>query len=155
MANMSVKEKINNNVIELETFVPYQISVLADLIARRSAAITKSYGGINLSQWRVLAAIADQPGRTANEVTLVTPMDKGIVSRAVKGLLERGLLVRNASQEDGRLAHLFLTPKGRRTYLKLAAEIRKIETQMSLNMPTKSWAKMNSLLNNMIKDFPA
>ncbi|MBL4620709.1 MAG: winged helix-turn-helix transcriptional regulator [Alphaproteobacteria bacterium] len=149
---MSVKEK--NAVIALDAFVPYQISVLADLIARRSAAITKSCG-INLSQWRVLAAIADQPGRTANEVTSVTPMDKGIVSRAVKGLLELGLLIRNASQEDGRLAHLFLTPKGRRTYLKLACEIRKIETHMSMSVPKKGWAQMSSLLNDIVKDFPA
>jgi len=149
---MPVKEK--NAVIALDAFVPYQISVLADLIARRSAAITKSCG-INLSQWRVLAAIADQPGRTANEVTSVTPMDKGIVSRAVKGLLELGLLIRNASQEDGRLAHLFLTPKGRRTYLKLACEIRKIETHMSMSVPKKGWAQMSSLLNDIVKDFPA
>jgi len=149
---MSVKEK--NAVIALDAFVPYQISVLADLIARRSAAITKSCG-INLSQWRVLAAIADQPGRTANEVTSVTPMDKGIVSRAVKGLLELGLLIRNASQEDGRLAHLFLTPKGRRTYLKLACEIRKIETHMSMSVPKKGWAQMSSLLNDIVKNFPA
>ncbi len=150
--NVPVKEK--NDVIALDAFVPYQISVLADLIARRSAAITKSCG-INLSQWRVLAAVADRPGRTANEVTSVTPMDKGIVSRAVKGLLELGLLIRNASQEDGRLAHLFLTPKGRRTYTKLASEIRKIETHMSMSVPKKNWAQMSSLLNDIVKDFPA
>jgi len=148
---MPVKEQID--AIELATFAPYQISVLADMIARRVAAITKSHAGINLSQWRVLAAVADQAGCTANEVTAVTPMDKGIVSRAVKALLEMGLLVRNASQEDGRLAHLYLTPKGRRAYALLATKIREIDAQMSRNVTKKNWKQLSVLLNSMINGF--
>ena len=109
----------------LERYWPYQITVLADRIARRTTRIVKSHG-INLSQWRVLAAVAEQPGRTAVAVVRVTPMDKGIVSRATRGLLEQGLLRREASQTDGRLSHLFLTPAGAKLYEAIAPQVEAV-----------------------------
>lgn len=97
----------------------YKVSVLADLVARRVASEVQRTSGLNLSQWRVLAAVADRPGRTSTEVVEITPMDKPIVSRAVRVLVERGLLRREASQEDGRRAYLMLTAEGEATYRQL------------------------------------
>ena len=51
--------------IRLNEYWPYQVTVLADRIARLTSAIVKREAGLNLSQWRVLAAIAEAPGRTA------------------------------------------------------------------------------------------
>jgi len=125
---MNVKRNIKP--IHLASFPPYQISLLADQLARKNAAIAKSHNGLNLSQWRVLAAIAEAPGRTANEVVAVTPMDKGIVSRAVKNLLELQLIERKISNNDGRLGHLFLTEKGLSQYQSMAKQIRVLEKQL-------------------------
>ena len=97
---MAVNPK--DDILRLDSNVPYQISVLSHRIARETAAITERHGGLNISQWRVMAAVAERPGRTANEVVAITPMDKGIVSRAVKALLDKGMLARKASNEDGR-----------------------------------------------------
>ena len=85
---------------EARQLLAYQVTVLADQIARRTSSVVKRYE-LNLSQWRVLAAVADKPGRTSAEVVTITPMDKGIVSRATKALLTMGLLTRVASQSDG------------------------------------------------------
>jgi DNA-binding MarR family transcriptional regulator len=112
--------------IRLDSYWPYQVTVLADLISRRTAEIVKREGELNLSQWRVLAAIAEQPGRTAVEVVAMTPMDKGIVSRATKALLTAGLLVRQASQVDGRVSHLFLTDKGDALYQRLRPHVEAV-----------------------------
>lgn len=125
-----MKDQREIDAIRLDAFLPYQITVLADAIARRTATIAETRAGLNLSQWRVIAAIAERPGRTANEVAAVTPMDKGVVSRAVKALLATGLVVRKASQADGRLGHLHLTAKGQDIYARLAGEIREIETAL-------------------------
>jgi len=112
--------------LKLDGYWPYQIVVLADLISRRTAAIVRDEAELNLSQWRVLAAIAEAPGRTANEVVQVTPMDKGIVSRATKALLEGRLVRRKASQEDGRVSHLYLTVSGQSLYAKLLPKVEAI-----------------------------
>lgn len=112
-------------VFALEQDWSYKVTVLADLVARRVTSVVQRVSGLNLSQWRVLAAIADKPGRTASDVVDVTPMDKAIVSRAVASLVERDLLRRTASQNDGRSSHLQLTDNGYTLYNEIVSEMRK------------------------------
>ncbi len=144
---MNVKPEID--VIRLETFPPYQISLLADRIARRTAAIARDHDGLNLSHWRVLAAVGEAPGRTANDVVAVTPMDKGIVSRAVKSLIDMKLLSRKASQEDGRVGHLYLTAKGMRRYAAMAGEVRGVEKRLRACLTDEDWSVLSDLLRRL------
>lgn len=140
--------------IRLDEYWPYQVTVLADIIARQTAAVVREHGGLNLSQWRVLAAIAEQPGRTAVDVVTVTPMDKGIVSRATKALLESGLLVRRASQSDGRVSHLFLTGKGSRLYQSLKAHVETVPEPADAILSPREQAAFCSLLKRLAKALP-
>ena len=103
----------------------YKVAVLADLVAKRVARIAAREAGVSLAQWRVLAALADRPGRTAREVVDVTPMDKGMVSRAVTALAERGLVERRADGADARRVFLTLTEAGQATFAVVAAELRR------------------------------
>ena len=140
----------DDEVIRLGNFLPYQVVLLADRIGKRIAAVLKSHDDMNLSHWRVLAAVAEVPGRTANEVVAVTPMDKGIVSRAVKSLIGEGLLERRASDSDGRLGHLHLTTSGEKLYRAIAADIRAVEKQMRASLPPGQWADMQSALSRLL-----
>jgi len=117
---MSGKDR---NHIELENFWPYQAVVLADQISRHTLSIVKAEAGLNLSQWRVLAAVAEKPGRTARDVTDFTPMDKTIVSRAVSSLIKMGLIKKTPDKRDKRQLFLVATPKGRDIYENVAAQL--------------------------------
>lgn len=127
--NASTTPAAGRHILELETYWPYQLTVLADRISRHSAAVVRQHAGLNLSQWRVMAAVAERPGRTAAEVVAITPMDKGIVSRATKALLTAGLMVREASQGDGRISHLHLTEQGEQVYRALVPHIEAVSHQ--------------------------
>lgn len=94
----------------------YKVTVLSDMVARRVARIVSEISGLNLSQWRVMIAVADQAGRTVSDVVTVTPMDKTIVSRSAQHLVKIGLLTRTASALDGRVSHLNLTETGQNLY---------------------------------------
>ncbi len=109
--------------IKLDDYWPYQVVVLADLIAKHTTSVLKKHGNINLSQWRVLAAVADKEGRTSAEVVTVTPMDKGIVSRATATLVDNGILEKVTDTEDRRRARLYLTSTGRDIYARIALEL--------------------------------
>lgn len=109
--------------LKLDAFWPYQTVVLADLVSRNTHGVLKAHSDLNLSQWRVLAAIAEAPGRTAAEVTAVTPMDKGIVSRAVASLIEGHLIARTPDPDDKRRAALHLTPQGQSDYNRVARHL--------------------------------
>lgn len=109
--------------IKLSTFWPYQVSVLADQISRHTVEIAKQDAGLNLSQWRVLAAVAEKPGRTSASVVAITPMDKGIVSRAVQSLIAQGLITKTADDDDKRRYSLTLTTSGNEHYSNIARRL--------------------------------
>jgi DNA-binding MarR family transcriptional regulator len=115
--NMS---KTAHSHITLDDFWPYQAVVLADQISRHTLGIVKEEADLNLSQWRVLAAIAEAPGRTAAEVTAITPMDKTIVSRAVSSLITLGLATKISDAVDKRRSSLSVTAKGQDIYERIA-----------------------------------
>ena len=112
--------KKNTSHISLDSFWPYQAIVLADHVSRYTLSVVRAEAGLNLSQWRVLAAVADRTGRTAAEVTAVTPMDKTIVSRAVSSLITDGLIKKTPNSSDKRRHSLMMTASGAAIYKKIA-----------------------------------
>lgn len=111
--------------IELETFWPYRAVVLADQISRYTLGVAREEAGLNLSQWRVLAAVAEKPGRTSAEVAAITPMDKTIVSRAVSSLIENSLIQKTTDASDKRRLSLSPTKTGRDIYKSVATRLNK------------------------------
>jgi len=109
--------------IELDNFWAYQVVVLADQISRYTLDVVRSEADLNQSQWRVLAAVADKPGRSAAEVTAVTPMDKTIVSRAVASLIKDGLIKRTPNQDDKRTGALEMTKNGAARYARISEKL--------------------------------
>lgn len=112
--------------IRLDTFLPYRFAVLSDRLSQRLARV---YEGCGLSspQWRVLAAVAEKPGRSAQDVVRMTPMEKATVSRAVSALIARGLMRREADDRDGRTSRLTLTAEGERLYGEIAPGVLAVE----------------------------
>ena len=150
---MNTNSSHPKEILHLESYWPYQITVLADRIARRTSKIVKEHD-LNISQWRVLAAIADKPGRTSVEVVTITPMDKGIVSRATQALLKRGLIRRKASQSDGRISHLHLTKQGSRVYQMLIPQIEQILQQPDDCLTPKDQQQLVDTLRKLIQILP-
>lgn len=114
----------NDPALSLQQYWPYKAAVLGDLVGRHTAQVLKQHGDLNLSQWRVLAAVGEAPGRMAHEVVAITPMDKGIVSRAVKTLIAKGLLHRDVDKQDRRRASLVPTALGQQVYSAIAASLQ-------------------------------
>jgi DNA-binding MarR family transcriptional regulator len=102
--------------LDLETFLPYRLSVLTNHISRGLADIYSERFGISVTEWRVIAVLGRDRGLSANEVAERTAMDKVAVSRAVARLLERELLLRGMHDSDRRRSVLALSPAGEAVY---------------------------------------
>src|SRR5579862_1680351 len=99
--------------LKLEKFLPYRLSVLAQLV---SESLHDLYAGpfdLTVTQWRVMAALGRFAPLTASQVSKRIVMDKVAVSRAVAALMKRGLIGRAADRRDRRRASLKLSPSGR------------------------------------------
>ena len=73
----------------------------------------------SLTQVRVMYEIAHRSGVTAGELAEGLDLDRGYLSRMLKGFETRKLLVRTPAPEDGRRQHLRMTPAGMRVFAPL------------------------------------
>jgi DNA-binding MarR family transcriptional regulator len=106
---------------ELDTFLPYRLSVAAGQVSRRFARLYGVETGISMPEWRVLAHLAQAGPVSVRDIHGRVDMDKSKVSRAA-GRLERAGLVRKVGHaEDRRLVALSLTPAGEALMARLGA----------------------------------
>jgi len=106
--------------LDLERFVPYQLSVLSNVVSQE---IAQAYGerfGLAVTEWRIIAVLGRFPGLSAMGVAERSAMDKVAVSRAVASLLERGLLHREVHGDDRRRSVLELSEPGQAVYAQVA-----------------------------------
>ena len=116
-------ETDKTNPIKLVEFWPYKAVFLADQVSRFTLSVARDTENLNLSQWRVLAAIAEKPGITAANVTRMTPMDKTLVSRAVQSLITLKLIRKLPDKDDKRRISLHTTQKGYNVYKDIASKL--------------------------------
>ena len=113
--------------LKLDTFLPYRLSVVSN---RVSAAIATAYDrlfGLKISEWRLIAVIAERQAITQQAVGVATRMDKVTVSRAAQALTGRGLIARQPNMGDKRSHLLTLTATGRALYDQVAPKALEME----------------------------
>jgi len=109
----------SSQVLQLEKFLPYRLSIVAQLV---SESLHDLYAGpfdLAVTEWRVMAALGRFAPLTASEVGQRIVMDKVAISRAVARLEERGLVERTADRADRRRAPLRLSAKGRGVHARI------------------------------------
>ena len=105
--------------LELENFLPYRLSVLAQLVSESLHDLYAEPFGLSVTQWRVMAALGRFAPLTASDVGQRIVMDKVAVSRAVAGLMKRGLVERATDRNDRRRASLRLSARGRAMHARI------------------------------------
>ncbi len=120
-----------SEVLLLETFLPYRLSVLANRLSR---ALSREYAqafGLTTPEWRVMAVLGADRARSAEEVSRATAMDKVAVSRAVARLTARRLVRRRRDARDRRRLVLTLSKEGRRIYAEIVPLARAFESRLA------------------------
>jgi DNA-binding MarR family transcriptional regulator len=103
-------------LIKLESFLPYRLSVLANVTSSAIAAAYELRFGLTIPEWRVIAVLTRHPGLSAREVAEKSRMDAVAVSRAVNRLLRAGRLRRAVAADDRRRSILQVSPAGAAVY---------------------------------------
>src|SRR5690242_7229320 len=93
--------------LQLDTFLPYRLAVLASLTAQALSVVHAAHGLTHV-EWVILAAIAEQPRTTAKAIGATFHMQKAKVSRGVSALLRRKLINSALHRRDRRLVELQL-----------------------------------------------
>ncbi|HXQ64605.1 MAG TPA: MarR family winged helix-turn-helix transcriptional regulator [Steroidobacteraceae bacterium] len=135
--------------LELERFLPYRLSVLANTMSTAIAGAYAERFELSIPEWRVLAVLARSPGLSAAQVAARTAMDKVAVSRAVAALVRARRLERSIEESDRRRTHLRLTPRGVAVYREVVPWALAYEDAVLRGLPSRTRRKLDALLDEL------
>ena len=113
-------DRCSHQVLELERFLPYRLSVLSNTVSQAIADLYERRFALSITEWRVMAVLGRYDGLSGREVAARTAMDKVAVSRALARLIEAGRVRRLIAAHDERRSVLRLTTKGWKVYDEVA-----------------------------------
>lgn len=116
--------------LDLANFLPFRLNQIAAEISGRLSAIYAERFDLDVPQWRVLATLVDQDGLSAQEIVESTRTHKSTISRAVQALIQRGLVMAGADDQDGRARKLALTKAGRQLMDEIVPLARSFERDL-------------------------
>ena len=133
----------------LESFLPYRLSVTTNRVSRAFAAQYEQEFGISIPEWRAIAVLGAFAPLSSNEICQRTAMDKAKVSRAVASLLKRGLIAREVHATDQRLIQLTLSKSGRRIFEAVIPRARAIEAAVTKGLSKSDVAHLHQILDRI------
>jgi DNA-binding MarR family transcriptional regulator len=119
-----------DQVLILETFLPYRLNRLADAVSREFSKIYRDRHGLTRPEWRTLAGLGQHGTMTATAIGEQSAMHKTKVSRAVAELERRKWLVRTRNPADRRVEKLTLTKAGEAVYRELVPLAKAHEAEL-------------------------
>ncbi len=116
----------SQDILELESFVPYQVVVLSGYFRDELGKIYARHG-ISVSEWRVIACAAANKSTTAIDMVSQVHLDEVAVHRAVTSLAKKGLLKQLRDLQDRRRKPVELTRQGRQIFMKVTPLVLSFE----------------------------
>lgn len=104
------------NGINYDLSPSYQINNLANQINIRVDRMVKKLLQVSLTEWRVVAIVANENGTTQQRLMDVVALDRSVVSRALQGLKKNGFIEARTDKDDARLSRIYVTQKGAELY---------------------------------------
>lgn len=138
----------NNPKSNPKRLAPYRQSLAGTLLAAREAVMAPirpmlAEAGVTEQQWRVLRVLDDSGPTDLKSLAESALLFGPSVTRILKDLAERGLVIRQANPKDGRGAIVSLSPNGQILIAKTA-----IHTIQQLNIYTRKFGdkRLKSLI---------
>lgn len=135
--------------LSLDEFLPYRLSVAANVVSQRIARVYAEQYGLSTQEWRLIAVLGEDGDRTQLELVKRTRMEKVPVSRAARSLEEKDLVRRTTSESDARSRRLSLTAAGRRIYERVAPAALEAEAEVLADLKPSERAVLRSLLERV------
>ncbi len=140
---------MNKHELYLEEFLPYQLSYLTNLVSQDLANLYTERFGIAHTEWRVMAVLGITSGVSAAYVAEKTAMDKVAVSRAINGMIKRGLIDRKFAHDDKRRSELALSETGRKKYQKIVPLVQEYEKTLLKQLDENETQALSTVLSKL------
>ena len=97
--------------LDMTSFVTFRLSKLQNSLNAQAVSILKQNSDLSLVEWRIIQVVRMFDDMTSSMIADHVQMDKGQLSRKIKGMIEKGLLIAELNDQDKRSQKLVLTQK--------------------------------------------
>lgn len=135
--------------LDLDRFLPYRLSVLADRVGRD---LSRVYGpkGIGQAEWRVLAHLGgNRDGLSVRDIHDRVSLEKYRVTRALQRLEGAGLVRKSSSDRDRRLIAVALTQEGRALYERIVPDALAFESALLADLSAEDRKALDRILSQL------
>ncbi len=148
---MNSKTKLKDTAVPaVEASVFFKLVRVVNLTARPFQENVGRQYQLTLNEWRVLAALAQHADVTAMDVADLTGLDKMSVSRALRGLEQRGRLQTQTLESDLRKRQLHVTPAGRALFDEVWPLAQQREATLFADLPAAELAQLGAVLDKLV-----
>lgn len=105
--------------------------------------------GLHPGQEAVLKALADQDGQSMSELAAALAVQPPTVTKMIARLGAQGLVTRQVSASDGRLARVFLTEAGRDRVSAVDTAWKRVEKEALAGLDDKDRKRLRKLLRQI------
>lgn len=138
------------DLLVLEDFLPYRLSILSNRVSRAIAARYAKTFDLTIPEWRIIAVLGRRPGLTAKDIAEATEMDKVAVSRAVARLVKARRVSAEADRDDARRQLLSLTAAGESVHARIAPIALASEQRLLAALDARERAQLDALLDRLL-----
>ncbi|SEA79155.1 MarR family winged helix-turn-helix transcriptional regulator [Paraburkholderia sartisoli] len=139
----------------LEQFLTYRLHVLNKLAERGIGTRYQEKLDITLPEARVIASVGSFGPFSIMDLARHANLDKSQASRAAEALIKQGLVMREASEDDGRVVLVSLTAQGRALYRRVMPVARKWNEDLFACLDENEQASLSSALDKVIQSMEA
>ena len=104
------------NQLDLNRYVPALLAFIDNKLSAHAAKLYKDQFNTTLTEFRILTMLAVEPNINAHRIIELIGLDKAGVSRTIKQLHEKALLIVTPDPQDLRSNTLQLTASGQALY---------------------------------------
>ena len=107
--------------------------------------------GIPISEGRCLAAIGSFHPLSVNDLAMRANLNKAQASRSTQALVDQGMVLKQASEVDGRGVVLTLTPKGQAQWEKVMGVVARRNQEILAGLSAEEQAQLDTLLDRLLQ----
>lgn len=102
----------DDDSLPLHQFLTYRMSRVQAKLNAQATRILREASGITLTQWRIIALVGAAGQTRLSQLAREAALDKGLLSRNLKGLIENDVIATRPDESDHRAQVLTLSAKG-------------------------------------------
>lgn len=136
--------------IDPDAFTPRLLALLSNALVWRESHELRRQFDLGTNEWRVISALAMNPGFSASEISEFLVVNKAIVSKSVTTLVERGLVVLAEGARGSR--PMYLTAAGAAMHDDMLPISLRGQEIILAHMTPAEVTRLNALLSKMLDE---